>query len=153
MLLVTSVTMVYCWLAFNLSTRITNSFSMELFLRNSACTCAWGYCSALAELCISLFIFLSVQFYPLLVFASSNIFFISELAEGSLCSIVQVFNEKVKQHWPPYGPLGYTTSEVPPTVLCAIDQHTLGLAVQPHSIHLTVNLPNPWNVTLPARLV
>lgn len=75
MLLVTSVTMVFCWLAFSLSTRTPSSFCTELFLRNSAPSVywsVWGSCSALPELCISLFLFLSVQCHTVSMFTSSN---------------------------------------------------------------------------------
>lgn len=59
---------------------------------------------------------------PVQVFPDGSTFFwpinlplqfctICELAEGTLCPIVQVFNVHVKQYWPCYQPLGYTLSD------------------------------------------
>ncbi|KAK4806786.1 hypothetical protein QYF61_005582 [Mycteria americana] len=62
---------------------------------------------------------------------SSHFCVTSKLAEGTLCPIIQIINEEVKHYWPQYRPLGYTSSDLPPTALCATDHHPLGPAIQP----------------------
>lgn len=62
---------------------------------------------------------------------SSQFGIICELAEGTLCHSIQVINEEIKQYWPSYQPLWYTTSDSPPTGLFSTDHNPLGLTVQP----------------------
>ncbi|KAK4824875.1 hypothetical protein QYF61_021082 [Mycteria americana] len=61
---------------------------------------------------------------------SSQFAVISKLAEGTLCSIIQIINEDVEQDWMQYRPLGYTASYWPSARLQATDHHPLGPVIQ-----------------------
>lgn len=55
---------------------------------------------------------------------------VCEVAEGSLCPVVQVINEEVKQYWTQYQSLEYTTSYLPPTGLHATYLNLLDPAIK-----------------------
>ena len=65
---------------------------------------------------------------------------ICKLVECTLCSIIRVINEDVKQHRPHCQPMGCTTSDWPPAGLRATDRKPLGLGLQPFfnlAVHLS----------------
>ena len=53
-----------------------------------------------------------------------------QIAEGTLCPIIQVINEEVKLYWSQFWLLGWTTSDWPPAGLPAFDHNILSPAVQ-----------------------
>lgn len=66
----------------------------------------------------------------------SPFFILCEFAGCSLCPTVHVINEGVKQYWPQYQSLGYTTSCLAPTRLHATYHNLLDTAAKPvFSLH------------------
>ena len=124
---------------FNLvSTRTLRSFLAKLFPadQSPARAGAWGCSSPGADFALPLVELheppVSPFFQPVKVPLdgsttfwsinhSSQFCVISRLAEGTLCPIIQIINEGIKQDWNQYWPLGYTTSQWPPTRLHATD--------------------------------
>lgn len=78
----------------------------------------------------------SKQQIPCCIRHFSHFIIICELAGGSVCATVQVINEGVKEYWPQYQSLGYTTSYLPPTGLHATYDKILDPAAKPvFSLH------------------
>ncbi|KAK4823584.1 hypothetical protein QYF61_003770, partial [Mycteria americana] len=83
---------------------------------------------------------------------SSQFRMVCKLAGGALSPIIQIFIKDVKQYWPYYQSLGYTTRDLLPTGLCTADHNPICPADQP-VLNLIVRLSNPRFISLSMRML
>lgn len=98
------------------------------------CWTVRGFCHPNSWACIDSIPEPSQWQYLLLTYQQhTQLCIISELTEDALCPIFHIINEKVRQYWPYYPFLGYTTKDLPPVGLCVSDHKPLSMTVQPVS--------------------
>lgn len=130
-------TKAHCWIMFHLlSIRTSGPFLQSCFSRQSipnTYLLLCPKCRTSSKAPITAFlqpIHLWIAACPS-VLSTTCSSFVYKLVECAFCLIIQVTNEDVKQYCPEYQPLGFTTSDWPPTGLHAADHNTLSPAVQP----------------------
>lgn len=128
-------TRTHCWLMVSfLSTRILRSFYAELLSRQLTTGMYWCLGSFIPRSRTLHYPLLNSMRFLLAQFSSlskslqmmaqpcgisaappSSVPSVNRFAHGMLSPIIQIANEDVEQDWPQHQPLGYTTTDWPPT--------------------------------------